>query len=103
MGIRHHTSSRTDVRQLAEGVDATRRQLDQIIAQLTETRRQIAGPDRLPQLLSTATTDERLDLANACISLGLALQDAQKWARRVAELTEGWRADTGGEPPLARR
>ena len=89
MGIRHNTAYRADARQLSEGVDATRHQLDQVIEQLTETRRRIAGPDRLPQLLSTATLDERLDLANACISLGLALQDAQKWARKVGELTHG--------------
>ena len=98
MGIRHNTASRADVQHLSEGVDATRRQLDQVAVQLAETSRHIASPDRLTQLLSSATLDERLDLANACISLGLALQDAQKWARKVSEMTDG-RAD---QPPVGR-
>jgi hypothetical protein len=102
MGIRHHTASRTDARQLAEGVDSTRRHLDEVIAQLSETRQQIAGPDRLPQLLTPATVDERLDLANACISLELALQDAQKWARKVAKLTRGQHGPDRAEPAAPR-
>ena len=98
MGIRHNTASRADVRHLSEGVDATRRQLDQVAAQLAETSRHVAGPERLTHLLSSATLDERLDLANACISLGLALQDAQKWARKVSEMTNG----RGDQAPVPR-
>jgi hypothetical protein len=96
MGIRNRIVNRTDVGQLAEGVDSTRRHLEQVAGQLAEVARRIAGPERLPGRLSASTAEERLDLANACISLELALQDAQKWARKVAEGAGGWRAGDGG-------
>lgn len=86
MGIKHHTD-RGDVRELSHELDWLRHRIEETMGELDEARRHIPDADEAEHALAPAPPDARRDLHDSCISLDLALRDAQRWARRIREKT----------------
>jgi hypothetical protein len=84
MGIKIGTRY-PDAQHLSEEVDRVRNCIDRAMEELARVKEFLPDPARLRALLTPAAPDERRDLSNSCISLGLALEDTRTWARRLAD------------------